>query len=165
MLWEIFVGISSFIIFFGIFIKFYFDNLEDTLMSGYIKNSVAFYKPLIEKLDSFNLLKNNVNKLIDIKKLNESVQEAEKETREYNSYYDNQLLKLVGTIILIFLAVLFLPVLLGIISYREINWTYILINFALHIVLIIIFEIILLYIIVPIYNPIEIHPIFKQIVL
>ncbi len=36
-LWEIFIGFSSFIIFFGIFIKYYFHDLEERLMQGYIK--------------------------------------------------------------------------------------------------------------------------------
>jgi hypothetical protein len=162
-LWEIVIGISSFIIFFGLFIKFFFHDLEETLMRGYINNSVSFYKPLINKMDSFNIFRDNINKLVDINKLNKELEARETETQEFNAEYDNMLLKYVGIIILIFLGILFIPVILGFISYEHINWTYILCNFALHIILIIIFEIILLYYIIPINNPINISQVFYQI--
>lgn len=162
-LWEIFAGIGSFIIFFGLFIKFYFHDLENTLMNGYIKKSLAFYKPVIDKLDSFNIFRNNINKIIDINKLNKELNETEDEVNKYNAEYDNLLLKFIAGILLVFVAILFLPVIVGFIPYEHINWTYVLTNIALHLILIIIFEIALLYIIIPINNPIHIGPVFDQI--
>jgi hypothetical protein len=162
-LWEIFTGISSFIIFFGFFIKFYFHDLENTLLNGYISKSLAFYKPIIDKLDTFNIFRNNINQIIDLDKLNKELKETDVEINNYNSEYDNLLLKFVALVLLIFAAILFLPVILGLISYEHINWTYVLTNLVLHLILIIIFEIILLYIIIPINNPIHIGPIFTKI--
>ena len=101
-LWEIFTGISSFIIFFGFFIKFYFHDLENTLLNGYISKSLAFYKPIIDKLDTFNIFRNNINQIIDLDKLNKELKETDVEINNYNSEYDNLLLKFVALVLLLF---------------------------------------------------------------
>ena len=64
-LWEVFIGIGSFIIFFGIFIKYYFNSLEESLMSGYVKSSMSFYKPLINILNQYSLFNKLVNEQLD----------------------------------------------------------------------------------------------------
>jgi hypothetical protein len=83
--------------------------------------------------------------------------------KNHNAKYDNLLLKIIAYILVGFLIILFLPVLIGLIPFREINWSYIGLSFLLHIVLIIIFEIVLLYYIIPINNPIELHTLFDNI--
>ena len=58
---------------------------------------------------------------------------------------------------------LFIPILLGWIPFKEINWHYLGTSFLLHIILIIIFELALLYLIVPINNPIELYKLVDNI--
>lgn len=162
-LWEIFIGFGSFIIFFGIFIKYYFHSLEESLMSGYIKSSLSFYKPLINILNQYSLFNTVLNKHLDKDNFNKNLAIEEEKIKHYNAEYDNLLLKIIAYILVGFLIILFLPVLIGFIHFREINWKYIGLNFLLHIVLIIIFEITLLYYIIPLNNPIELYKLFDNI--
>lgn len=162
-LWEVFIGFGSFIIFFGIFIKYYFHSLEESLMDGYIKSSISFYKPLLNVLNQYNLFSKLINEKIDIDNLNKEIATEEEYIKTHNTEYDNLLLKIIAYVLIGFLIILFLPVLFGIIPFSAINWIYIGLNFLLHIVLIIIFEVALLYYIIPINNPIELHKLFDNI--
>lgn len=162
-LWEIFIGFCSFIVFFGIFIKYYFDSLEERLMSGYIKSSISFYKPLINFLNQFGIVNKLINTHIDKDNFNKNFAIEDEKIKKHNTEYDNLLLKIIAYILGGFLIILFLPVLIGLIPFREINWNYIGLSFLLHIILIIIFEIALLYYIIPINNPIELHKLFTNI--
>ena len=161
--WEIFIGFGSFIIFFGIFIKYYFNSLEETLMSGYIKSSISFYKPLINILNQYNLFSTLLNEYLDKDNFNKNLAIENEKINHFNAEYDNLLLKIIAYILVGFLIILFLPVIIGLIPFREINWKYIGISFLLHIVLIIIFEITLLYYIIPLNNPIELYKLFTNI--
>ena len=69
-LWEILIGFGSFIIFFGLFMKFYFHSLEDKMISNYIKSSISFYKPIINILNQYNILNSLIKQFIDIDNLN-----------------------------------------------------------------------------------------------
>ena len=162
-LWEIFIGFGAFIVFFGIFIKYYFHDLEERLMNGYIKSSMSFYKPLINILNQYGLFNKLIDKHLDLDNLNKNLAIEDEKINIHNVAYDNLLLKIIAYILVGFLIILFLPVLIGLIPLREINWNYIGISFLLHIVLIVIFEIALLYYIIPINNPIELHKLFDDI--
>jgi hypothetical protein len=162
-LWEIFIGFGSFIIFFGIFIKYYFDSLEESLMNGYIKSSVSFYKPLINILNQYGLFSKLIKEYLEKDNFYKTMAIEDEHIKNHNAKYDNLLLKIIAYILVGFLIILFLPVLIGLIPFREINWSYIGLSFLLHIVLIIIFEIVLLYYIIPINNPIELHTLFDNI--
>ena len=162
-LWEIFIGFGSFIIFFGIFIKYYFNDLEESLMNGYIKSSMSFYKPLINILNQYNIVNKLINEQIDINNLNKNLITEDEKIKNHNAKYDNLLLKIIAYIFIGFLIILFLPILIGLIPLKKINWKYIGLSFLLHIVLIIIFEIALLYYIIPINNPIELHKLINNI--
>lgn len=163
ILWEVFIGFGAFIIFFGIFIKYYFNDYEDNLMKGYIKNSTTFYKPLVNTLNYGNIIKNNIEQAVDVKKLNAEADAREMEVRQHNAQYDDLLMKIIIWILICFIAVLVLPLLLGIISLDYVNWKYIGTSFAIHLILVAIFESILLYIIIPINNPIEIFSLFDGV--
>jgi len=162
-LWEIFIGFGSFIIFFGIFIKYYFNSLEESLMNQYIKSSMSFYKPLINILNQYGLFNKLIDKLLDKDNLNKNMAIEDENIKNYNAEYDNLLLKIIAYILIGFLIILFLPVLIGLIPLKEINWNYIGLSFLLHIVLIVIFEIALLYFIIPINNPVELYKLFDDI--
>lgn len=162
ILWEIFIGFGSFIIFFGIFIKYYFNSLEESLLNGYIKSSVSFYKPLINILNQYNIFKQFLNEYLD-NNFYKTLTIEDEHIKNHNSAYDTILLKIVIYIFFGFLIILFIPVILGFIPFKEINWYYIGLNFILHIILIIIFEIALLYYIIPINNPIELHKLFDNL--
>ena len=162
-LWEIFIGFGSFIIFFGIFIKYYFDNLEERLLNGYIKSSVSFYKPLINILNQYGIFSKLIDKHLENTNFNKNFAIEDEKIKTHNTEYDNLLLKIIAYIFVGFLIILVLPVLIGLIPFSAINWKYIGLSFLLHIVLIIIFEIALLYYIIPINNPIELHKLFDNI--
>ena len=163
ILWEVFIGFGAFIIFFGIFIKYYFNDYEDNLMKGYIKNSTTFYKPLVNTLNYGNIIKNNSEQAVDVKKLNDEANAREIEVRQNNIQYDDLLMKIIIWILIIFIAVLVLPLLLGIIAFDYVNWKYIGTSFTIHLIFVAIFEYILLYIIIPINNPIEIFRLFDGV--
>ena len=162
-LWEIFIGFGSFIIFFGVFIKYYFDSFEESLMNGYIKSSVSFYKPLIKILNQYGMFSKLIDERLEKDNFNKKIAIEDEKIKNHNDEYDNLLLKIIAYILVGFLIILFLPVLIGLIPFRAINWKYIGLSLLLHIVLIIIFEIALLYYIIPINNPIELHKLFDNI--
>ena len=162
-LWEVFIGFGSFMIFFGIFIKYYFHSLEERLLSGYISSSMSFYKPLLNVLNQNGLFSKLISEKIDIDKLNKEITIEDEIVMKHNAEYDDLLLKIIAYIFAGFLIILFLPILLGFISFNVINWNYLGLNFLLHIVLIVIFEVALLYYIIPINNPIELHKLFDNI--
>jgi len=161
ILWEIFIGFCAFILFFGIFIKYYFHSLEENLLKSYIRKSLSFYKPIIKELNRFEILSKGISDLINIDDFTKDVEIHEKEILDYNSNYDNLLIKYIIYSFLIFLGVLILPILLGIISVSHINLKYIATSFILHIILVSIFEYILLWHIIPINNPIKIFNLFE----
>jgi large-conductance mechanosensitive channel len=163
ILWEVFIGFGTFIIFFGIFIKYYFNELEDNLMKNYINNSISFYKPLFSKINQTNIFKDNINKIVNVNQLNIEVNQKEEEVKQYNMKYDNLLIKIINYILIGFIVLLLLPILLGIIPLEYVNLKYISISFIVHLVLVSIFELILLNIIIPINNPIEIYTLFNGI--
>jgi len=163
-LWEIFIGFGSFIIFFGIFIKFYFNAFEEYLLSGYIKSSISFYKPILNIFNQINLFERFKYEYLEENNFNKTLENEDKNIKEYNKEYDNLLIKIIIGILIAFLVLLFIPVFIGLIPFREINFIYLGISFLLHIVLIIIFEIALLYYIIPINNPIELHKLFDNII-
>lgn len=162
-LWEIFIGVGSFMIFFGVFIKYYFHSLEESMLSGYVKSSMSFYKPLINFLNQFGIFSSFIDKHLNMNDFNKNLELEEENVKKHNAEYDNLLIKLIAYILGGFLVVLFIPILLGLISFQEINWIYIGISFLLHIILITIFEYALLYIIIPINNPIELHGLFDNL--
>jgi len=162
-LWEIFIGFGAFIVFFGIFIKYYFHDLEERLMNGYIKSSVSFYKPLINILNQNGIFSKLIKEHLDKDDFHKTMAIEDEKIKNHNAEYDNLLMKIIAYILVGYLIILFLPVLIGLIPIREINWNYIGISFFLHIVLIVIFEVALLYFIIPIHNPIELHKLFDDI--
>ena len=74
------------------------------------------------------------------------------------------MLKIIAYILIGFLIILFIPVVIGLIPFKDINWKYLGLSFLLHIVLIAIFEVALLYYIIPINNPIELYKLFDGII-
>ena len=162
-LWEVFIGVGSFIIFFGIFIKYYFTSLEESLMSGYVKSSITFYKPLINTLNQYKLFNKLIEQQLEMTEFTKNLAEEDEAIQKHNTAFDNLLLKIIAGILIGFLFILMLPVMVGLIPFRVINWHYLGISFLLHIILIVIFEIALLYIIIPINNPIELYHLFDSI--
>ena len=134
-------------------------------MSGYIKSSISFYKPLINFINQYGLFNKLIDKYIDKNNFNKNMAIEDEIIKNYNAEYDNLLLKIIAYILGGFLIILLLPVLIGLIPFREINWKYIGLSFLLHIVLIIIFEIALLYYIIPINNPIELNKLFETLIM
>ncbi len=124
---------------------------------------MSFYKPLINFLNQYNLFNELINKQLDKDNLNKNLAIEDEKIKIHNAEYDNLLLKIIAYILIGSLIILFIPVLIGLIPFKEINWNYIGISFILHLVLIVIFEIALLYFIIPINNPIELHKLFDNI--
>ena len=91
-------------------------------MNGYIKSSVSFYKPLINILNQYNIFKQFLNEYLD-NNFYKTLTIEDEHIKNHNSEYDTILLKIVIYIFFGFLIILFIPVILGFIPFKEIKLT------------------------------------------
>jgi hypothetical protein len=164
IIWDVFIGFSSFIIFFGIFIKFFYNSYEELLLKTYIIDALSNYSKIISNIKTLNLILNLTNIINSDKtnaELDKDIATNDEIINSYNAYYDNLLLYVIGGVIGFFLLILLIPVLIGFISYKYINFKYIIINFILHLILIVAFETIIMLGLLPLNNPLHIYNFFN----
>ena len=157
---EVLIGFSTFAIFFGIFMVYYFTDHEVVLLGNFIKQSIDFYvNDSVSDTLQINELINNSSK---IKELKDNIAKNEKEVEQHNEPYDRKLLYIIAGMILCLLLLLIIPVLLGIIKFEHINFKYISLSILLHVILIVGFEILFLIVIISYINPVKLYVAFKN---
>jgi len=140
--------------------NYYFIEHETNLIIDYFIKSINFYSNIL-----------NISSLItsllpkpDIKKITEESIKTEIEVSLNNDKVDNIFLYVVLTMNIILLLCIIIPLIIGFINIKEINLLYILINFIIHIIFIVGFELLLFYIIIPYLNPVKLHTIVNLFV-
>lgn len=172
---NILIPLIIFLLFFGIFIKSFFSKYETFLFTEYITNSLKpykilninnFFNELIKESASnpiqnniFILFKKNYNEQINnlIQNTRKKVIAKDNEIKPINDYYDNLLISVVSVLSGVFALVLIIPVLLGFISYKEINLIYLLVYFLINFAFIVPLMILLLLFIIPSFNPFKLY--------
>ena len=96
-----------------------------------------------------------LNKTDYIKNIEKESIIKENEVNAYNKQYDNLLFKIIGVMILVIASLVLIPILLGIISISDINFTYISLSFILHMGFIILFEGLFVYLVLTKSSPIK----------
>ena len=156
ILLEILIAFSVFGIFFAIFMNYFFVKYEIELLSKFINDSVSIYKSYITK-DTGNLsafLYSNT----ELGQIRQDSINEEHLVEEYNKPLDNKLIKIIGIMILILLAICLIPfVFSNKLSRNDINIKYLVISFIAHLLFIIIFELLFVFYVLPYISPIKLH--------
>lgn len=162
ILWNIFCGFASFVLFFCIFATVLYNKYEEFLISKYITDA---FSPYINNIRTIKELKIGFAVLPlftknTIQELQKEVEAQDKIINKNNKYYDNILVLIIVGIIVFFLLILIVPLLIGFISYKDVNLIYIGLNFMLNLILIVSFTILLLLYLIPLLNPIRLYNFF-----
>jgi len=152
---EIFIGVNVFSMFFGIFINYFYDDYLENKVKNDMNKSLSFYK-----LNGPSWFKN------DLQSENTYLKTKSKESQSdvNNSRKDkaNKFIYLILSINFFLLLLVIIPLILGIIPLKYINLKSISINYLMHIVLVIIFEVILLMCILPFIKTVNISDAFNM---
>ena len=163
VLLNVFIGFASFILFFSIFNKAFFNQYIRALIQKYISDTLSNYVNIFSILNEFNLLSNVLNLFGVIQNIQTTAAKEESIVQSNNAYYDNLLLGIMGVLIGGFLLLLLLPVVLGFIPLNMLNWKYILISLVVNIGFIISFECVFLLVIIFLNNPLNLTPFFNAL--
>jgi len=159
---EVLIGFSTFAIFFGIFMIYYFTEHEVSLLGNFLKTNVSYYlmndTTINEKLQIGEIIKNSSK----VKSIADNISKNEEEVNKHNAPYDRKLIYITAVMILTLLALLIIPVMLGIIKINQINFKYISVSILLHVILIVGFEILFLIVIVSYINPVKLYIAFQN---
>jgi len=167
VLTEVIIGFSTFALFFGVFMNYFFTKYEVQLLGEFIKQSISFYKGVNNyNNDKSQTLKIKLNQLIsknqNITKLEADVAANEEEVHSYNKPYDNKLMYIILIMIFGLVGILLLPILTGLIRFDQINLKYIGFSTLLHIILIVGFELLFLLYIITFINPVKLYSVFQN---
>jgi len=162
ILLEIFIAFSVFGIFFAIFMNYFFIKFQTNIFTTFIKDSINIYKKYLFENVNLDKITKFLNETDYIKTIEKDSIIKEYEVDTYNKQYDNLLFKIIGIMILFIASLVLIPIILGIISISDINFTYISLSFILHMGFIILFEGLFVYLVLANSSPIKIFNVIKQ---
>jgi hypothetical protein len=162
ILLEIFIAFSVFGIFFAIFMNYFFIKFQTNIFTIFIKDSINIYKKYLFENVNLDKITKFLNETDYIKTIEKDSIIKEHEVDTYNKQYDNLLFKIIGVMILFIASLVLIPIVLGIISINDINFTYISLSFILHMGFIILFEGLFVYLVLANSSPIKIFNVIKQ---
>jgi len=158
LLIEIFIGFTAFALFFGVFANYIYDDYLKSKVINDLSKSLSFYQlnnipPDIDFPPNITNLKILQNSNIYYKK--KSIDDSEKNNKYRNNKRIYFIYLIVG-ITFILLLLLIIPLLIGIIPFSLIDFKFIGINYLIHIVFVISFEVILLLGVLPFFKSLNV---------
>ena len=147
---EVFIGFAAFVLFFGVFanyiyIKYFMYEFKKNLLKA-----ISFYE--INTKNTELSLPNLSNQVIEFISDKEKVNIDEKTKKIINNF-----IGLIIGVIIVFLILIFIPIIIGLVPFNAIDFKFIIINFLIHIVAIVVFETILLLFVLPYFNIVSIE--------
>jgi hypothetical protein len=152
---EIFIGVNVFSMFFGIFINYFYDDYLENKVKNDMNKSLSFYK-----LNGPSWFKNSLQYSNEYYKTKSK--DAQSDVNNSRKDKANKFIYIILSINFFLLLLVIIPLILGIIPLKYINLKSISINYLMHIVLVIIFEVILLMCILPFIKTVNISDAFNM---
>jgi hypothetical protein len=154
---EVFICFSSFTLFFGIFMNYFFIDYEINLIINFFKESLQYYpelfiptkNSLFTSKDIINI--NNQNNQNNINSINDN-----------NNKLNNINILIICMLNLFFLLLLIIPIIFGVVIYKYLNLKKIIFTFLLELTLLVCFELILFLVIFKYCNPVRLYKIFED---
>ena len=139
---EIYIGFTVFLLFFGIFMNYFYDTYLENKLSNDLTKSLSFYNLNNKNNIIKNLQDSNDYDKTEIKKIKDNISKTKQKRINILIYF-------IISINLLLLLLIIIPLILGIIPFSSINLKAITINFIIHLIFVVFFEIILFYYILP----------------
>ena len=147
---DAFIGFTAFALFFGIFANYYYEHYLENMVLTHLREALTFYD-----INTKNTtLTNSQIKLLEQISIDEQTNVSKIDTIIKNNF-----IALISGISLFLLTLIIIPVIIGLIPISNFNINFVKfvsINYLIHIICIIIFEVILLLGILPFFKTINI---------
>ena len=147
VLFESFIGVFVFSIFFCVFMIYFFMDMETSYLVAFIKKSISYYK-IISVPQNY--------------KLPHVVSTNTQQINKKNNSTNKTWLIIFIVFIIIILILIIIPLLLGIIRVNQLDIKYISLSLLIHFIILIGVELIFLYCILPYFNPLKLYKVFEQ---
>jgi len=147
---DAFIGFTAFAIFFGVFANYYYEHYLESLVLADLRKALTFYEINTKNTELTDSQFENLK--------NDSIAE-EIEVSKIDTIIKNKFIALISGISFFLLILIIIPVIIGLIPLSNFNINFVKfvsINYLIHIICIIIFEVILILGILPFFKTINI---------
>jgi hypothetical protein len=117
---EVFICFSSFTLFFGIFMNYFFIDYEINLIINFFKESLQYYPELFIKTQNPLFTFKDISNINNQNNIN-SVNDNNNNNNNNNNKLNNINILIICMLNLFFLLLLIVPIIFGVVSYKQLN--------------------------------------------